>query len=109
MDSGPLMHANGQILREAQPAFPSEFQQRLGHNLYTQLPAGESPLREYFRTLVKRRWVIVASLAGDLWSGCDRHNPGDSHFRRIRQHRDQQDRPDDVRLQQFCQRGDGLR
>jgi len=57
------MHANGQILREAQPAFPSEFQQRLGHNLYTQLPAGESQLREYFRTLIKRRWVIVASVA----------------------------------------------
>lgn len=62
MDSGPLIQANGHILRDPQPALPAEFQQPLGQHLYAQLPAQESTLREYFRTLVKRRWVILTSV-----------------------------------------------
>src|SRR5450631_4705809 len=62
MDSGPLIQASGQILREAHPVFPADFQRQLGPNIYSALPAQESVLREYFRTLVKRRWVVAASL-----------------------------------------------
>jgi polysaccharide biosynthesis transport protein len=63
MNSGPLIPTNGQILREAQPISPAEFQRQLAPHVYSALPAQESVLREYFRTLVKRRWVIVASVA----------------------------------------------
>ena len=63
MDSGSLIPASSQVLREAQPVFPSEFQRQLGPNIYAALPAQESVLREYFRVLVKRRWIILASVA----------------------------------------------
>ena len=63
MDSGPLIHTSGQILREAQPISPADFQRQLAPHVYSALPGQESVLREYFRTLVKRRWVILASVA----------------------------------------------
>jgi succinoglycan biosynthesis transport protein ExoP len=62
MDSGSLIQANHQSLRELQPAVPSEFQRQLGPNIFAPLPAQESPLRDYFRILLKRRWVIVAAV-----------------------------------------------
>jgi exopolysaccharide transport family protein len=63
MDSGPLIPASSQILHEVQPISPAEFQRQLAPHVYSALPGQESVLREYFRTLVKRRWVIVASVA----------------------------------------------
>jgi polysaccharide biosynthesis transport protein len=63
MDSGPLIHTSGQILREVQPVSPVDFQQQLAPHVYSALPGHESVLREYFRTLLKRKWVIVASVA----------------------------------------------
>jgi len=60
MGSGPLIPTNSQSLSETQPAFPADFQRQLGANIYSALPAQESILREYFRILVKRRWVILA-------------------------------------------------
>jgi exopolysaccharide transport family protein len=63
MDSGPLIPTSGQILREVQPISAAEFQRQLAPHVYSPLPGQESVLREYFRTLVKRRWVIVASVA----------------------------------------------
>ena len=63
MDSGPLIHTSGQILPEAQPISPADFRRQLAPHVYSALPGQESVLREYFRTLVKRRWVILASVA----------------------------------------------
>jgi polysaccharide biosynthesis transport protein len=63
MDSGPLVQASGQIVRDTQASFPVELQRRLGPNPYNSLPSQESTLREYFRILIKRRWVVVTTVA----------------------------------------------
>ncbi len=62
MDSGPLIQANHQNLRELQPTVPSEFQRQLGPNIFAPLPSQDSALRDYLRILIKRRWVILATL-----------------------------------------------
>jgi succinoglycan biosynthesis transport protein ExoP len=63
MGAGPLIPANGQILREVQPAFPMELNRHLGPGIYPSLPAQDSILREYLRVLIKRKWVVIASVA----------------------------------------------
>jgi succinoglycan biosynthesis transport protein ExoP len=63
MDPGPLVHTSGQIVRDTQASFPAELQRQLGPNSYNSLPAQESTLREYFRILVKRRWVVLGTVA----------------------------------------------
>jgi len=63
MDSGPLIPANGQILREVQPAYPIEFNRQLGPGMYPALPLQDSVLREYIRVLIKRKWVVIGSVA----------------------------------------------
>jgi polysaccharide biosynthesis transport protein len=63
MDSGPLLQANGQNLREVSPNFAAEFQRQLGPNLYATLPSQDSVLREYLRVLIKRRWVVLGAVA----------------------------------------------
>jgi len=62
MDSGPLVQTNGQNLREVPPTFAAEFQRQLGPNIYTTHPSQDSMLREYLRILIKRRWVVLASV-----------------------------------------------
>jgi len=62
MDSGPLVQANGQSLREVPTPFAAEFQRQLGPNVYATLPSQDSMLREYLRILIKRRWVVLASV-----------------------------------------------
>jgi exopolysaccharide transport family protein len=64
MDSGPLIQANSQSLREIQPAFPIEFNRQLAPNSYSSLPVQDSVLREYLRVLIKRKWVVILSLVG---------------------------------------------
>src|SRR2546426_1680054 len=63
MDSGPLIPAHGQILREVQPAYPIEFNRQLGPGIYPALPVQDSVLREYLRVLIKRKWVVIGSVA----------------------------------------------
>src|SRR2546422_5734247 len=63
MDSGPLIPAHGQILREVQPACPIEFNRQLGPGIYPALPVQDSVLREYLRVLIKRKWVVIGSVA----------------------------------------------
>jgi len=63
MDSGPLIRANDHSVREAQPTFQAEFQRQLAPNIYAPVPGQESMLREYFRVLVKRRWVVIIAVA----------------------------------------------
>jgi polysaccharide biosynthesis transport protein len=63
MDPGPLIPANGQGLRELQPAaVPIELNRSLGPSSYPVLPAQDSVLREYLRVLIKRKWVVITSL-----------------------------------------------
>src|SRR5216684_2633564 len=63
MDSAPLIPAHGQILREVQPAYPIEFNRQLGPGIYPALPVQDSVLREYLRVLIKRKWVVIGSVA----------------------------------------------
>ncbi len=63
MDSGPLIPLNGAIARENQPVIPSEVQQRIAPNVYAYAPdSQESVLHEYFRILIKRKWMILSTL-----------------------------------------------
>jgi len=66
MESGPLIQANGSLVREMQPnsAFDSG---RPGAPIYPQLPAHESALGEYIRVLIKRKWLVFACL-GTIFS-----------------------------------------
>jgi succinoglycan biosynthesis transport protein ExoP len=63
MDSGPLIHTSGQIPHEIQPSFPIEFNRQPGPSIYPSLPTQDSVLREYLRVLIKRKWVVIISLA----------------------------------------------
>lgn len=69
MSLGPLVPRsndprNGDGLRELQPGGPAEFLRPLGSALYNVLPAQESTLREYMRVLIKRKWMVLAVVAG---------------------------------------------
>ncbi len=61
MDSG-LIRTSEHIVRDVQPSFQAEFQRQLGPQISAPGPSQESVLREYFRVLVKRRWVVLATL-----------------------------------------------
>src|SRR5215510_14025653 len=63
MDSGPLLPANGQIIREVQTAYPIELSRPIGPYTYPSLPVNESGLREYLRVVVKRKWLILSCIA----------------------------------------------
>src|SRR5579872_1227968 len=63
MDSGPLIRTGDSLTREPQNNFQAEFQRQLAPNVYSALPAQESMMRDYFRVLVKRRWVVLATIA----------------------------------------------
>src|SRR6478609_5610016 len=63
MHSGPLIPANGPLVREVQPAYPIEFNRQVGTGVYPSFPTQDSVLREYLRILIKRKWVIIASVA----------------------------------------------
>src|SRR5690348_6635003 len=62
MDSGPLIPANSQILRELQPAYPIELN-RPAQAYPVPLGPQDSPLREYLRVLIKRKWLVVSTVA----------------------------------------------
>ena len=62
MDSGPSLQVNGQIMREIPPAIPADFQRQLLLDRDSLFPSQESVLRDYFRILLKRRWVVLTSL-----------------------------------------------
>jgi polysaccharide biosynthesis transport protein len=50
--------------REWQPGEPAEFLRPISSALYNVLPAQESTLREYFRVLIKRKWMVLSMVAG---------------------------------------------
>jgi polysaccharide biosynthesis transport protein len=61
MDSGPLVQANNPAVRELQPT-SMDFGGSAGARIYAELLPQESALREYVRTLVKRKWTVLACL-----------------------------------------------
>ncbi len=63
MDSGPLIPVNGQVLREVQADQPIELNRHPGPSAYLSLPGQDSALREYFRVLIKRKWLVFSCLA----------------------------------------------
>ena len=63
MGAGPLIPANSQSLREVQSSIPGEFQRQLAPGVYAPLPTHDSIVREYLRILIKRKWVVLGSLA----------------------------------------------
>ncbi len=64
MDTGPLVQANGQMIREVQQPYPLEFGRQLLTGIYPTTPAQDSALREYLRVLIKRKWTVLSCLAG---------------------------------------------
>ncbi len=61
MDSGPLVQTNNPTVREMQPA-GADFGRAITPHVYPELPSQESPLGEYIRVLVKRKWTVLACL-----------------------------------------------
>jgi polysaccharide biosynthesis transport protein len=68
MALGPLVPRNDVPrnggMREFQPAEAAEFIRPIGSALYNVLPSQESTLREYFRVLLKRKWLVLGCVAG---------------------------------------------
>jgi polysaccharide biosynthesis transport protein len=62
MDSGPLVPANGSVVREMQPASGLDLGRPGFRRLYPELPAQESAIGEYLRVLSKRKWVVISCL-----------------------------------------------
>jgi polysaccharide biosynthesis transport protein len=60
MDSGPLVQANNAAIRELPPT--AAFDVGRSPRLYSDLPPQESAVGEYFRVLVKRKWIVVGCL-----------------------------------------------
>jgi exopolysaccharide transport family protein len=63
MGAGPLVPLNGQILRERQPPLPIEFDRDPVPAAYPGAATQDSVLREYVRIFIKRKWVLIASVA----------------------------------------------
>jgi polysaccharide biosynthesis transport protein len=61
MDSGPLVQANTPTVREMQPA-GGDLGRSSGPRIFPELHPQESPLGEYVRVLVKRKWTVLACL-----------------------------------------------
>src|SRR5437588_1805342 len=62
MDSGPLIQANNEIVREMQPASGLEFSGPMGPRVYPEIPSHDSAIGDYLRVLVKRKWIVLSCL-----------------------------------------------
>jgi hypothetical protein len=60
MNSGPLIPANGRTLHEIPSPYAIDLGRQLEAHAYP--PVQESPLRDYLRVLIKRKWVVIACL-----------------------------------------------
>ncbi len=61
MDSGPLVQANNQTVREMQPA-GVDFGRTAGTRTYPELAPQESAIGDYVRVLLKRKWTVLVCL-----------------------------------------------
>jgi exopolysaccharide transport family protein len=62
MDSGPLVQVNAQAMPEQKTALQLDFGKYPGYPVYPPSQESDSPLREYLRILIKRRWVILSTV-----------------------------------------------
>ena len=62
MDFGPLVPANNPIVRELQPAQALSRAGSRGRTFILELPPHDSAVGEYFRVLIKRKWVVLTCL-----------------------------------------------
>ena len=63
MGSGPLIPSKTDFLRDSRGPFPVEAT-GAGGSIYPSLPLQQdSVLREYLRVLIKRKWIVLSSLA----------------------------------------------
>lgn len=63
MSLGPLVPRGNEGLRELQPGEPAELLRPISA-LFSPTPSQESPLREYMRVLIKRKWMVIAVALG---------------------------------------------
>ena len=63
MDFGPLVSANNQMVREIQPNQGLDLNRSGGQRFYPDPAPHESAIGESLRLLLKRKWVVIASLA----------------------------------------------
>lgn len=63
MDSGPLAPLSNGTVRELQSSQILDVGRSLSQHLYADMPSTESTATEYFRILVKRKWVILGCFA----------------------------------------------
>ena len=59
MDSGALIPPNGHMVREVQAPYAADFSRQIAGFSSS---SHDSVLREYFRTLVKRKWIVLSCL-----------------------------------------------
>jgi len=62
MESGPLVAANSSMVREMQTSPGFDLGRPIAPHIYPQLPPHESALGEYFRVLIKRKWLVFSCL-----------------------------------------------
>jgi polysaccharide biosynthesis transport protein len=62
MDPGSLIPSNGYALRDLQSPLSIERARQPGPGSYPPAHAQESVLREYLRILIKRKWIVAASV-----------------------------------------------
>src|SRR5581483_7614295 len=63
MDFGPLVSANNQMVREIQPNQGLDLNRSGGQRFYPDPAPHESAIGESLRLLLKRKWVVIDSLA----------------------------------------------
>jgi exopolysaccharide transport family protein len=63
MDFGPLVQASTSIARENQYSPSVDVGVPAGPRIYPALPSQESALGDFFRVLIKRKWIVVSCLA----------------------------------------------
>ncbi len=63
MGSGSLISAGSSGFREGQPVFSSDPNRQASPYLNFASPAQDSVLRDYLRVLIKRKWVVLGSVA----------------------------------------------
>jgi len=63
MEFGPLVPTSSPIIREMQQVQGLDPNRPAGPPLYPDLPSHDSGLAEYFRILVKRKWIVLACFA----------------------------------------------
>jgi len=63
MESGPLLPMNGQVFRDFPNTPAIEVRPDTAIGVYPAVAVQDSVLREYLRVLLKRKWIVISSVA----------------------------------------------